>query len=160
MITLVDEKRQWFKSKVGVTINETSRDISFCAHAITQPDLFIVPDATKDPRFAKSPLVVSDPHIRFYAGAPLITPDGYALGTLCVIDKVPRELNPDQKQALRILSRHVVTQLELRRHAKELAAARKKSDKYQDEIEKLRAQLAQARSQLKQRKPPTKGKRK
>jgi GAF domain-containing protein len=160
MITLVDEKRQWFKSKVGVTINETSRDISFCAHAITQPDLFIVPDATKDDRFANSPLVVSDPHIRFYAGAPLITPDGYALGTLCVIDKVPRELRPDQQQALRILSRHVVTQLELRRHAKELAAARKKSDKYHDQIEKLRAQLAQARSQLKQRKPPTKGKRK
>src|SRR6476619_4876577 len=76
MITLVDEKRQWFKSKIGVTINETSRDISFCAHAITQPFLFIVPDATRDPRFAKSPLVVSEPHIRFYAGAPLITPDG------------------------------------------------------------------------------------
>jgi GAF domain-containing protein len=160
MITLVDEKRQWFKSKVGVTINETSRDISFCAHAITQPDLFIVPDATRDPRFAKSPLVVSQPHIRFYAGAPLITPDGYALGTLCVIDKVPRELRPDQKQALRILSRHVVTQLELRRHAKELGAARKKSDKYQDQVEKLRAQLAQARSLLKKRKTRTKGKRK
>jgi GAF domain-containing protein len=149
MITLVDEKRQWFKSKIGVTVNETSRDISFCAHAIMQPDLFIVPDATKDERFAKSPLVVSEPHIRFYAGAPLITPDGYALGTLCIIDKVPRELRPDQKQALRILSRHVVTQLELRRHAKELAAARKKSDKYQDEVKNLRAQLADARKQLK-----------
>jgi GAF domain-containing protein len=149
MITLVDEKRQWFKSKVGVTINETSRDISFCAHAITQSDLFIVPDATKDARFAKSPLVVSEPNIRFYAGAPLITPDGYALGTLCVIDKVPRELRPDQKQALRILARHVVTQLELRRHAKELAVVRKKTDKYESEVEELRAQLADARKQLK-----------
>src|SRR3989440_12486553 len=125
MITLVDEKRQWFKSKVGVTLNETSRDISFCAHAIAQADLFIVPDATKDERFANSPLVVSDPKIRFYAGAPLITPDGYALGTLCVIDKVPREPGPDQQQALRILARHVVSQLDLRRRSRELTAARK-----------------------------------
>src|SRR3954462_11152416 len=109
LITLVDEKRQWFKSKVGVTIRETSRDISFCAHAINQEDLFIVPDATLDPRFADSPLVVSEPKIRFYAGAPLITPDGYALGTLCVIHKVPRELRSEQKQALRILARHVVS---------------------------------------------------
>src|SRR6185437_7664476 len=76
MITLVDEKRQWFKSKVGVTINETSRDISFCGRAIEQSDLFIIPDAMADQRFADNPLVTSDPKIRFYAGAPLITPDG------------------------------------------------------------------------------------
>src|SRR5438876_1968397 len=152
MITLVDENRQWFKSKIGVTINETSRDISFCAHAINQEDLFIVPDAAKDERFANSPLVVSEPKIRFYAGAPLITPDGYALGTLCVIDKVPRELRPDQKQALRILSRHVVSQLELRRHARELAAARQTGKKYKNELDKLRAELAKARRELKRSK--------
>src|ERR1043166_2605525 len=149
LITLVDEDRQWFKSKVGVTINETSRDISFCGHAIEQSDLFIVPDATLDKRFAKNPLVTSDPKIRFYAGAPLITPDGHALGTLCVIDKVPRELRPDQKQALRVLARHVMTQLELRRHSRELAVVRKKTDKYESEVEELRAQLADARKQLK-----------
>jgi GAF domain-containing protein len=152
LITLVDKSRQWFKSKVGVTINETSRDVSFCAHAIQQPDLFIVPDATKDERFAGSPLVTSDPKIRFYAGAPLITPDGYALGTLCVIDQVPRELRSEQKQALRILARHVVTQLELRRHSKELAKAREAGQQTRTELDEVRAQLAAARRELAGRK--------
>src|SRR5256714_8347120 len=133
MITLVDEKRQWFKSKVGVTLNETSRDISFCSRAIEQSELFIVPDAAADARFAQNPLVTSDPKIRFYAGAPLISPDGYALGTLCVIDKVPRELRPEQKQALRVLARHVMTQLELRRHSKELHEAHQVKDATREE---------------------------
>jgi len=75
----VDEDRQWFKAKVGTTVSETARDFSFCAYAITQSDIFIVPDATRDPRFAHNPLVTSEPKIRFYAGAPLITPDGHAL---------------------------------------------------------------------------------
>jgi len=112
-----------------------------------------VPDATKDARFASNPLVTSDPRIRFYAGAPLITADGYALGTLCVIDKVPRELRPDQKQALIILARHVVTQLELRRRSRELANVRQESEQYREQIEQLRAQVTGLRSQLSQRKP-------
>ena len=148
MITLVDEHRQWFKSKIGVSLKETSRDISFCGHAITQADLFIVPDATKDQRFARNPLVTSDPKIRFYAGAPLISPDGYALGTLCVIDKVPRELRPDQKGALRILARHVMTQLELRRRSQELANVNKERDRIESELQKARAELAQVRREL------------
>jgi GAF domain-containing protein len=124
LVSLVDEDRQWFKSRHGTTLAETSRDISFCGHAIRQSDLFIVPDATQDPRFANNPLVTSAPRIRFYAGAPLVTPDGHAIGTLCVIDKVPRELRRDQKDALRILARHVVTQLELRRRSSATAASR------------------------------------
>ena len=156
LISLVDEKRQWFKSKFGTDVNETSRDISFCAYAITQPDLFIVPDASLDERFARNPLVMSEPKIRFYAGAPLITPDGYALGTLCVIDKVPRELRPEQKQALSILAHHVVSQLELRRRSRELGNVRSETARLKDELDKARAELNVARRELARRnaRPP------
>lgn len=148
LITLVDEKRQWFKSKTGVSLSETSRDVSFCGHAIMQHKLFIVPDATKDNRFADNPLVISEPKIRFYAGAPLITPAGHALGTLCVIDKVPRTLRPDQKRALEILSRHVMTQLELRRHAMELSQANTERDNILKGLQKVEAELVQVKQAL------------
>lgn len=148
MITLVDEKRQWFKSKVGISANETSRDVSFCGHAIMSNKLFIVPDAASDPRFAKNPLVTGEPKIRFYAGAPLITPDGHALGTLCVIDKVPRTLRPDQKRALEILSRHVMTQLELRRRSVELDRARAERESILKDLRSARAELTRARREL------------
>jgi len=115
LITLVDEKRQWFKACVGTRVTQTTRDVSFCAHAILSPDLTIIPDTTRDPRTADNPDVSSGPAYRFYAGAPMITNRGLALGTLCVLDYVPRELSTPQINALRALSRQVVSQLELRR---------------------------------------------
>ena len=116
LISLVDEDRQWLKSKVGVSISETPREIAFCATAIQQPDVFVVPDTLNDERFRNNPLVVSEPKVRFYAGAPLIDEEGYALGTICVLDRIPREFAPDQQAALKALSRLVLAQLEFRRN--------------------------------------------
>ncbi len=115
-MTLIDEHRQWFKSKVGIEGSETPRDIAFCAHAIVEPEkLFIIDDAANNQVFADNPLVTGDPNVRFYAGAPLVTGSGEALGTLCVIDDKPRRLSERQQSSLRALARQVMAQLELRR---------------------------------------------
>lgn len=114
LISLVDDKRQWFKAVQGLKVRETSRDLAFCAWTILQKDAFVVPDATQDDRFHDNPLVTDDPSIRFYAGFPLITADGQALGSLCAIDRIPRVLTADQQETLRILAGQVVRLLELR----------------------------------------------
>lgn len=137
VITLIDAERQWFKARVGVDVTETPRDIAFCAHAILEEGLFIVEDATLDPRFSANPLVTSEPKVRFYAGAPFYSSDALPLGTLCILDKKPRQLSAEQRNALEALSRQVQAQLELRRNLAEL----KQALDARDEAERLQQHL-------------------
>ncbi len=120
LMSLVDPTRQWFKASVGLPAKETSRDIAFCSHAILENGILEVQDTLLDPRFRDNPLVEQDPNIRFYAGAPLITPDGYKIGTLCAIDCRPKVLDYKQKVALRTLSQAIMSQLELRKSMQQL----------------------------------------
>ena len=149
IVSLVDENRQWFKSSHGLDVSETSRDVAFCAHAILNPaDLLIVEDATADQRFSDNPLVTADPAIRFYAGAPLVTSDGHALGTLCVIDRKPRQLTPAQKETLNALSRQVIAQLELQRTAAKLKISSDALERSLNALELRNVQLSASRDEL------------
>jgi PAS domain S-box-containing protein len=126
LVSLIDERRQWIKSKRGLVLSQIPREASFCAYAILQPTMTVIPDARQDPRFADSPLVEGEPHIRFYAAAPLLTIDGQPIGTLCVMDRKPRQLTPEQIDALDALGRQVSAQLDLRSRADELARLKKR----------------------------------
>jgi PAS domain S-box-containing protein len=141
LISMVDEHRQWFKSRVGCALESTPRDDSFCAHAILEPDLLVVPDAAADPRFADNPLTTREPGIRFYAGAPLQTADGLAFGALCVMDRRPRTLTAEQAQALRTLGRQATILLQLRGHLAELTRITGEHARAEDSLREERNRL-------------------
>jgi len=147
LVSLVDSDRQWIKARVGLDVSETPRDVSFCGHTILANDTLVVEDTLADSRFADNPLVTSDPKIRFYAGAKLTTSDGHALGSLCVIDRVPRKLTSAQKEALQALSRQVVAQMEYKRNVLEMAEII--AERKQTEELKAANQAAQAASRAK-----------
>jgi diguanylate cyclase (GGDEF)-like protein len=141
LISLLDERRQWFKAAVGLALHETSSEVAFCSHAIQQTGIMTVEDATLDPRFAENPLVTGELGIRFYAGVPILSSDGQALGTLCVIDRVPRRLTKVQMTALRVLGHQANARLELREQRRAMKAAL-------DEAEAARARLADSERRL------------
>ena len=147
VISLVDRDRQWFKARVGLGPRETSRDCAFCAHAILQDTPLSVPDAMADERFADNPLVTDEPYIRLYAGAPLITPEGFKLGTLCVIDRAPRTLSPEQLAVLRMLSNQVMVQLDLRR---EHSAVTRSLKQRKLEVNELSERIRQLEAKIKE----------
>ncbi|WP_299341241.1 sensor domain-containing diguanylate cyclase [uncultured Pseudoxanthomonas sp.] len=148
-VTLIDRDRQWFKAQVGIEHPDPSRESSFCAHAILMPDsTMVVPDATRDTRFADNPLVTAENGIRFYAGTPLLSGDGHALGALCVVDDQPRELEPYQREALEALSRQVTQLLELRRVSRQLSHQLRERAWYEQQMQLYQDQLEQQNADL------------
>ncbi len=146
LVNLIDHDRQWSKARLGFTDNEVDRNVAFCSFAINNPEeVMVVTDATRDPRFANNPFVKGDPHIRFYAGAPLVSSNGYALGTVCVVDLQPHQLSDAQRDMLRILSRQVITLFELRR---DLIALEQRLLEREQAYQALYAQIEQLTARL------------
>ncbi|HMH20815.1 MAG TPA: GAF domain-containing sensor histidine kinase [Puia sp.] len=137
LITLVDAERQWFKAKIGLDLSWTPRDVSFCGHAILNGEIFIVPDATKDKRFAGNPLVTGHPEIRFYAGVPLISPKGGRLGALCLMDREPHDLPAEQRELLIVLGKQVVRLMELRKNNRDLKTVSSLETAQRKELERI-----------------------
>jgi hypothetical protein len=149
LISLVDNQRQWFKAKIGLDLDETPRDMGFCSHTILDFELMEISDTLSDERFKDNPLVLEYPSIRFYAGAPLISPQGLPMGALCVIDTVPRILTEDQRKMLRDLASQVIDQMELRLKVYELEESHEKLHFAQEIITKQRnLQVLQSKRQL------------
>lgn len=140
-VSFIDSERQWFKAQTGITLASSPRELSFCAHTIMDSDLLVIPNALEDVRFANNPLVKQSPHIRFYAGAPLTTERGEALGTLCVIDCVERTLSEAQANALRSLSRQVMAQLELRQLLEKQIRTQRRLEISQSQLKEVNVQL-------------------
>jgi diguanylate cyclase (GGDEF)-like protein len=148
-ISLVDSDRQWFKAHIGTDVRETPRDVAFCAHAILRPgELFVIEDALQDERFTDNPFVIEPPHLRFYAGAPLVTKTGEALGTICVVDTKPRHLDAGQREALAALSRQVVAQMELRSTVKQLREHLAARTAYEEELRDFQRRLEEMNARL------------
>jgi signal transduction histidine kinase len=149
-MSLIDRERQWFKSKVGLVAQQTPRDFAFCAHAILDRGTLVVRDATLDERFHDNPLVTGDPNIRFYAGNPIVDPNGFRLGTLCVIDSIPRDLDPGQLEALEALSRQIGFLLKLRSQSLQLERALDDSRREIETRRKIEEELVRTNLALEQ----------
>ena len=147
-ITLIDEDRQWFKARVGLADRETPRSVSFCAHAILGNELFEVADAQQDERFRTNPLVTGDPGIRFYAGMPITAPSGHNLGTLCVIDRKPRQLSDADRVALRVLARQVAAHFLIREQVEELQEAARRQAQIEMKLRESQEHLRDANRRL------------
>ena len=148
-VSFIDSDRQWFKAKVGLEASQVPRETTFCTHAILKPsEVMVVPDALLDERFATHPGVTGDPGVRFYVGVPLVTPTGEALGTLCVVDFTPRQLEPEQIEILRILARQVIAQLELRRSIAVLESGIAEREQYVEQLVQHQRTLEVAQVQL------------
>ncbi|TCK74305.1 GGDEF domain-containing protein [Acidipila rosea] len=148
LVSLIDHDRQWFKARVGLTMQETSRSASFCSYTITQSGLFEVSDATLDSRFRSNPLVLGEPYIRFYAGMPISSPDGFQVGALCVIDRQPRQLTEEKHKALRVLARQVSYCFQLRQQLVALEEANSRAARIEEELRLSRHELQKSNARL------------
>ena len=150
LISLVDRERQWFKSRVGLDVSQTPREFAFCAHTICDDQGLVVPDALEDDRFSSNPLVTGEPNIRFYAGVPIAGPEGHPLGSLCVIDRLPRELPEASRVALRVLARQASALIQVRSQMYQLHEAAERQAHVEHQLRESQEKLQLANTRLEQ----------